>query len=221
MNVSKSTFYRTIKKFKKIPLYKIKEHLIEQGLPGRKPDETPLKHVEKVIQYRLETRANDKMIARILKENEGIEVSHCKIYKILKSASLIHMLKNKRKKKTWVRWERKHTLSLWQTDWTTFKGKWLMVILDDASRLVVGWGLFDKATSENSVKVIKEAIEKHGRPRPSSQEETYNSIAVTKKEGRKVRIISRSFLKQIIFDTSLQESIIHKHAERLRGFLVK
>ena len=36
--------------------------------------------------------------------------------------------------------------------------------LDDASRFVVGYGLFPEATSEHSVEVLKEAIRKHGKP---------------------------------------------------------
>ena len=41
---------------------------------------------------------------------------------------------------------------------------WLIAYLDDASRFVVGYGLFPEATSEHAVEVLKEAIKKHGRP---------------------------------------------------------
>jgi hypothetical protein len=40
----------------------------------------------------------------------------------------------------------------------------LIVYLDDASRFVVGYGLFPEATSQRSVEVLKEAISRHGRP---------------------------------------------------------
>jgi putative transposase len=41
---------------------------------------------------------------------------------------------------------------------------WLTAYLDDASRFIVGYGLFQEATSEHSVEVLKEAIKKHGKP---------------------------------------------------------
>ncbi|MFH0817819.1 MAG: DDE-type integrase/transposase/recombinase [Candidatus Micrarchaeota archaeon] len=162
--VSKSTAYRRIKSFTGLSAYFIKKELMQRRPPGRAPDRTPMEHAQRVIAERIAGKSNDRTIARTLKQ-EGIEISHYKVYNILKSAGLIHMLKEKRKRKKWVRWARKHSLSLWQTDWTTFQDKQLIVILDDASRLVVGWGLFDHATSENSVEVLKKAIEKHGKPK--------------------------------------------------------
>jgi putative transposase len=181
--VSKSTFYRIVKRFGGIPLRRIRECLIQRGLPGRKPAETPLCHVQKVIEERMKTRANDRIIAKSLNK-QGIRISHCKVYDILASAGLIHMLKGKRKRKKWVRWQRKHSLSLWQTDWTDFGKQHLMVIMDDASRLVVGWGLFDNATSENSVNVLKEAIRKHGKPKAMLTGRDIQFFSSAKLDGR-------------------------------------
>ncbi len=162
--VSKSTLYRKLRSFEGLSAYFIKKELEQRQPPGRRPDKTPMGHVQRVIAERVFRKANDVDLARTLRQ-EGIEISHYKVYNILKSAGLIRMLKEKRKRKKWVRWARKHSLSLWQTDWTTFQDKQLIVILDDASRLVVGWGLFDHATSENSVEVLKKAIEEHGKPK--------------------------------------------------------
>lgn len=162
--VSKSVFYRVLRRFGSCPIYKIEEKALERRRPGRKRKPIPYEHVSRAVSLRIETRANDRILSRMLAQ-EGINLPHCKVYDILMSAGLIHMLKDKRKRRTWVRWERKHSLSLWQTDWTLFKGKWLIVFMDDASRLVVGWGLFDRATSENSVKVLKEAISRYGKPK--------------------------------------------------------
>ncbi len=39
-----------------------------------------------------------------------------------------------------------------------YNGKWIIAYLDDASRLITGYGVFDEATSENAIKVLKEAI---------------------------------------------------------------
>ena len=162
--VSKSSFYRIIKDFAGLSYYFIRKKLAEKKSPGRPAKQTPVQHVRAVLQKRIETKANDKVIALML-EKEGVKISHYKVYSLLKSAGLVCMLAKKRMRRKWVRWERKHSLSLWQTDWTVFRGKWLIVIIDDASRLIVGWGLFDNATSENSVRVLKEAIAKQGKPK--------------------------------------------------------
>ena len=162
--VGKSTFYRAVKNYQGMTYYFMRKKLAGLKPPGRPPEQIPIEHAHAVLQKRIHTRANDRVIARML-EKEGVKISHCKVYSLLKSAGLIHMLANKRKRKKWVRWQRKHSLSLWQTDWSVFRGKWLIVFLDDASRLIVGWGLFDRATSENSIKVLKEAILRHGKPR--------------------------------------------------------
>ena len=36
--------------------------------------------------------------------------------------------------------------------------------MDDASRLIVGYGIFQDATAENTLQVLKQAIAKYGRP---------------------------------------------------------
>ena len=41
---------------------------------------------------------------------------------------------------------------------------WLIAYLDDASRFIVGYGLFAEATSERAIEVLKEAIKRYGRP---------------------------------------------------------
>ena len=46
-----------------------------------------------------------------------------------------------------------------------WKGMQLIVYEDDASRLIVGYGLFEDATSKHAVDVLKEAIAKHGKPK--------------------------------------------------------
>jgi len=43
-------------------------------------------------------------------------------------------------------------------------GKWLMVYIDDASRFIIGWGLFDEATTENTIYVLDKSISKCGKP---------------------------------------------------------
>jgi len=66
------------------------------------------------------------------------------------------------RRKTWIRYERKHSLTAVHIDWHLSKvnGKQLCSIVDDASRKVLSAGEFDNATEKNSLKVMNEAIER-------------------------------------------------------------
>jgi len=90
-------------------------------------------------------------------------ISKNKIHEVLKMNGYAKEEKNKRKRKKRIRYERKHSMELWHTDWF-FKGKWMMAYLDDSSRLIVGCGVFENATAENAIKVLKEAINDYGKP---------------------------------------------------------
>ena len=57
-------------------------------------------------------------------------------------------------------------MSLWHTDWYQiedsddgrWKGKWLIAYLDDASRFVTGYVIFDEATTENAISGLDSCI---------------------------------------------------------------
>jgi len=55
-------------------------------------------------------------------------------------------------------------MSLWHKDWKQLStAEYILAITDEASRYIVGYGVF-KATSPNTLKVLKEAIQRHGCP---------------------------------------------------------
>ena len=76
--------------------------------------------------------------------------------------------KNWHRKKL-IRYERKHSNSLWHVDWheikdPMWKGLWLIMYEDDSSRFIVGYGVYPTLTSRYSVKVLRKAIGMYGRP---------------------------------------------------------
>lgn len=159
LKVSKSTVYRVFK------LYQRTGQLDPRPAKcGRKLHELTAKEVETVVAFRNKYKACDTTLQGLLKRH-GIILSHNKVYAVLKAKGLIHSLKKKRKRIDWVRFERKHSLSLWQCDWKQLKNdKWIIAFKDDASRLIAASGEFDNATSENSVKVLADGIRRYGRP---------------------------------------------------------
>ena len=43
-------------------------------------------------------------------------------------------------------------------------GMWFLAYQDDASRKIVGFGVFKEATGKHAIEVLKEAISSHGKP---------------------------------------------------------
>lgn len=106
----------------------------------------------------------------VLKRFYGIEMHHMKVYRIMREEGMLSSKARRYFRRKWIRYERAYSNSLWHTDWyqiedPAYKDKWLVVYEDDASRFIVGYGVFDSESSENAVKVLDEAIRKHGRPR--------------------------------------------------------
>jgi len=95
----------------------------------------------------------------------GVHIPHNKIHKILKKEGLAKDEPKKKNQRKWVRYERKHSNSLWHADWFELDGEQLILIEDDASRMLVGFGAFKNATAENSARILKESIETYGAPK--------------------------------------------------------
>jgi len=105
----------------------------------------------------------------VLKRFYGINTHHMKIYQVLRKEGLLASKARRYVRRKWIRYEREHSNSLWHADWceietSIYRGKYLIVYEDDASRFIVGYGIFDSPSSENAMSVLDEAIRKHGRP---------------------------------------------------------
>ena len=65
----------------------------------------------------------------------------------------------------WVRRERAHSNSVWHVGWKRLDdGRWLVAYEDDASRLIVGHGVYAEPEQAGAVRVLRRAIKKYGRP---------------------------------------------------------
>jgi len=102
-------------RFKDTPLYKVR--LKE---PGRKPIPIPKKEIEVVQLAKEKYKLGAVNLETILKE-KGTSISHNKIHKILKKLNLAKTEPKKSKRRKWIRYERRHSNSLWHTDWFEYK----------------------------------------------------------------------------------------------------
>lgn len=106
-----------------------------------------------------------------LKRNEGLQVSAETVRQVVNEAGVGNPpVKPRRKPAQQRRFERSVPNGLWQTDIFTFPLKrmyrvYVIAILDDNSRYIVGWGLFRRQTTDAVLEVLKGAIGQWGAPR--------------------------------------------------------
>jgi transposase InsO family protein len=127
----------------------------------RLPEET----VARIIQVRLREGWCGEAIAAYLNQQEGIKVSSGSVYTILKENSLITRTYKPRRQRTYIRFQREHPDSLWQTDITNYANQYLIAFLDDCSRYVPSASLCLKATTDNVLETLEEALSNGRTPR--------------------------------------------------------
>lgn len=132
--------------------------------PGRKPK--PVTNTEK--QIILEIRKQHPLAAVTLEkilDEQGIHIGHNRIHKILKNEGLAKDEPHKQRRRTWVRYERRYSNSLWHADWFEEHKEQIILFEDDASRFITGYGVFINANMENSNQVLNQAIQSYGIPK--------------------------------------------------------
>ena len=105
-------------------------------------------------------------IEQILKQ-KGFAISHRQIEKVLIRKGMVVANPKKQKPRKWVRYELPHPNDLWHTDWSydPFIGKQLSVYIDDRTRLITCFGVFQNATAENSAALLRSGIAEYGKPK--------------------------------------------------------
>lgn len=134
------------------------------GKPGR-PKRVITEEMIKVVESAFEKFRCCAVFLEKIIDSDGTHIPHNTIHKIMRDRGLAENQPKKNKRRKWVRYERTYSNSMWHTDWKLLDdGRWLICYQDDASRFIVHYGIFDNATGNNAILVLREAIEKHGRP---------------------------------------------------------
>jgi putative transposase len=134
--------------------------------PGRpKNTSISLREAALILEAYDRLKVNALTLETVLKHSHGLNLPHNKIHTILKENCRAMPQPSKQRRRKWVRYEREHSMSLWHMDWKQLSdGRWWIAVEDDASRLIVGYGVFQDPTADNTIHVLKQAITKHGRP---------------------------------------------------------
>ena len=128
------------------------------SLPGRKEQSTILSNYS-------ENRRSAVRLEKIIELGIGIHISHRTIHRVLKDEELAENQPAKAKQRKWIRYERRYSNSLWHTDYKTLPdGRHFIAYMDDASRFIVAFGVFDEQTTTNAVAILEDGIKKYGKP---------------------------------------------------------
>jgi len=114
---------------------------------------------EAFVKYRVSADTLERLIDRDQKKHIG----HNRIHKILVYLGYAKIKANKDvRKKKWIRYERRHSLTAVHIDWHYFKGIWVFGVEDDASRKLLALIEDKKESTDNSIAGMELAL-KHGQ----------------------------------------------------------
>jgi transposase InsO family protein len=124
-----------------------------------------------IEQYRIDNpEAGVRRIRDDLRRHEGVQVSAEKVRQVVNEAGLGNPPQPARRPPQQRRFEREIPNAMWQIDIFTFQLKrmypvYLIGIIDDHSRYIVGHGLFRQQSADAVLEVVKGAIGERGAPR--------------------------------------------------------
>jgi len=93
-----------------------------------------------------------------------IRIPHNTIHKALLEQGFAKKdVRKQGRRKPWIRYERKHSLSAIHLDWhdSKYNNLKVCVAIDDASRKILAWGEFESATAENSIFIVQRVIDEY------------------------------------------------------------
>lgn len=145
--------------------------LINKKKPGPKPFfEVNDRTIEEILTLRRKYGWGPTKIEghfRVHPIDGVVPLPHNRIHQILVKNKLNKPIRETRK--TWgkKRWERLHSMSLWQGDWKDINcdyEKPMLTFYDDHSRFVVASRRFEEATMDNTIKLVNHAFKRYGKP---------------------------------------------------------
>lgn len=139
---------------------------------GRKKKEIDNETRAQIVETHKEQKLGARRLEKVLDYKYHKHVPHNSIHEVLLKEGLAGEDKKKKKRrKPWIRYERKHSLTAVHLDWHTSKinGKEVCIVIDDSSRCILAGGEFDAATAEASISLIQEVLMKFGDIRKVEQ----------------------------------------------------
>jgi transposase InsO family protein len=154
--VSQRRVQQIIKRYKETGLEPILGENV--GRPFKPYDDQESEIVQEAhARYRFGAR----MLEVVIRKQYKIRISHNRIHMYLKHQGLAQDDEKKQKRRKWVRYERKHSLSAGHIDWHEWDGNQYQGLRDPGRRIqmVLAGGEFFEINTENSKLVIDQMVE--------------------------------------------------------------
>ena len=134
---------------------------------GRPRKERPLEWTEFIIQIYAEQHCGAKNMEFLLRKRYNLCIPHNYIHKVLMNNEMAREDKKKQKQRSYRPYAREYSNSAWHTDykWIEHDQCWLIAYIDDHSRFISAYGMFNEATTENALIILKIGIQLYGKPR--------------------------------------------------------
>ena len=153
---------------------------------GRKPQLIDERTEELVLASYRSNNVGPTHLEKKIEETYGIHIPHNRIYRVLLNHDLVEINMRKRQQRKYVRYERTHSMSMWQGDWKEFElngsKRWLVAFMDDSSRLITCYGVFDAPTTENTITVLNQGFKDYGTPREILTDHGAQFVSVRNRE---------------------------------------
>jgi len=145
--------------------------------------------------YRVSADTLERLINRDYKKHIG----HNRIHKILIDLSFAKSKGKKDiRKKKWIRYERRHSLTAVHIDWHYFKGTWVFAVIDDASRKILALIECNNPTTEKSIEGMEITL-KHGNIKQCISDHGAQFVAnIIDGEGKFTQYLKSKGIKQIL-----------------------
>ena len=170
---------------------------IKIGRPKKPIEEWEIQTVKEAFEkYSVSATALMKLIER----DYGKHINHNRIHVIL---IMLGMAKTKGKKdvrkKDWIRYERRHSLTAVHIDWYYYPSLqlWVFAVIDDASRKLLAIVECNSPTTEASIEGMKEAM-KHGKIRQCISDHGSQFISNIGGDSRFKQFLDDNGIKQIL-----------------------
>lgn len=104
-------------------------------------------------------RVSADTLERLIERDHGKHIGHNRIHKILLNLGYAKTkCKKDKRKKDWIRYQRRHSLTAVHIDWSYYFGTWVFGVEDDASRKILALIECDNATTDKSIEGMEEAL---------------------------------------------------------------
>lgn len=126
-----------------------------------------------IIQIHKEQNLGARRLEKVIEFKYGVHVPHNAIHRVLlKHRLALQNPSKKKRRKPWIRYERKHSLTAVHLDWHDSKvipGKHVCAVLDDSSRFILAGIESDHATADLSIKLVQDVLKNYGNVRKMEQ----------------------------------------------------